>query len=298
MSAMKKRALGRGLDALLGADPPESAVATAPPAQKDGVHSLPVVMLRPNPYQPREVFQDEALDELTASIQEKGILQPLIVRKTGSEYEIVAGERRWRAAQRAGLTEVPVWVREYSDQDMLELALIENLQREDLNPIEEAHAYRRLIDEFSLTQDQVADRVGKSRVAVTNALRLLKLPASVLAWVEEGRISAGHARALLTLTEEPLQLALAREIMGKGLSVREAEKRVRRLVRDRDKPARPAAGPDTSAQTHQMEEKLSLHLGLKVHIQPQSNTSGRVEVYYANLEEFQALLDHLGINVE
>ncbi|MCE5229900.1 ParB/RepB/Spo0J family partition protein [bacterium] len=298
MSAMKKRALGRGLDALLGSDPPETAVATAVAPAENGVKSLPVVMLRPNPYQPRETFNDEALDELTASIQEKGILQPLVVRKAGAEYEIVAGERRWRAAQRAGLAEVPVWVREFSDQDMLEMALIENLQREDLNPVEEAHAYQKLVQEFNMTQDQVADRVGKSRVAVTNALRLLKLPPSILSWVEEDRISAGHARALLTLAEEPLQMALAREIMGKGLSVREAEKRVRRLVRDRDKPARPAQGPDASAHTRELEEKLSLRLGLKVHIQPQSNTAGRVEVYYANLEEFQALLDHLGITVE
>lgn len=298
MSAMKKRALGRGLDALLGSDPAETTAVATAPAEPAGVRTVPVVMLRPNPYQPREQFNDEALDELTASIQEKGILQPLVVRKAGTEYEIVAGERRWRAAQRAGLIEVPVWVREFGDQDMLELALIENLQREDLNAVEEAHAYQKLIAEFGLTQDQVADRVGKSRVAITNALRLLKLPAAILSWVEEERISAGHARALLTLSEEPLQMALAREIMGKGMSVREAERRVRRLVRDRDKPARPAQGPDASAHTHELEEKLSLQLGLKVHIQPQSNTSGRVEVYYANLEEFQALLDHLGITIE
>ncbi len=300
MSVKKKRALGRGLDALLGVEEPvEAPVATQPePPAANGVHRVAVLDLRPNPFQPRSHFRDEALDELTQSIQENGILQPLVVRPTSNGYEIVAGERRWRAAQRAGLAEVPIIIRDFDNQQMLELALIENLQREDLSAVEEAVAYRRLIDEFQLTQEQVAERVGKSRVAVTNALRLLRLPEPILRWVETGGLSAGHARALLTLTEEPLQMALAREIMGRGMSVREAEKRVRRLVRDRDKPAKPAVGPDLDAQTRSLEEKLSLHLGLKVRIQPQTNSSGRVEVHYANLEEFQALLDHFAVNLE
>ena len=298
MSVKKKRGLGRGLDALLGGDEAEATTIVAAPPTESSVQILSVVQIRPNPYQPRRHFREEALDELTASILEKGVLQPIVVRPSGSEYEIVAGERRWRSSQRAGLLEVPVLIRAFDDQEMLELALIENLQREDLNAVEEARAYKRLIDEFALTQDQVADRVGKSRVAVTNAIRLLRLPESILNWIEEGRLTAGHARPLLSLQEESLQLALTREIMSAGMSVREAEKRVRRLLRDREHPPRPAGGPDLTPQTRELEEKLSLHIGLKVQIHPQSNTAGKIEVIYANLEEFQRFLEHLGLSPE
>lgn len=295
--SVKKRVLGRGLDALLGVDH-EPLPAPVPYASSaTAVLTLPVVQLTPNPFQPRHTFRPETLEELAASIQEKGILQPLIVRRVAQDYQIVAGERRWRAAQKAGLMEVPVLVRDYSDQEMLELALIENLQREELTPVEEARAYRQLIQEFEMTQEQIADRVGKSRVSVTNTLRLLRLPQNILSWIEEGQITAGHARALLSLESEPLQMALAREIMGKGLSVREAEKRVRQLLKRAD-PAVKAKEPKIEIETRDLEEKLTLHLGLQVKILPTSNTSGKIEVSYSSLDEFQRFFDHLGISFE
>jgi len=256
-----------------------------------------VVQLRPNPFQPRRRFSAEPLEELTASIQEKGILQPLIVRKAEADYEIVAGERRWRAAQKAGLKDVPVMIRSFSDQDMLELALIENIQREELSAVEEAQAYRQLIEEFELTQEQIADRVGKSRVAVTNALRLLRLPKQILDWIDEGRLTAGHAKALLSLESEPLQIALSREIMGKGLSVREAERRVRKLLKRAD-PNVKAQEPRIEIEVKDLQDKLCLQLGLQVKVFPSSNTSGRIEVYYSSLDEFQRFFDHLGISFE
>lgn len=294
--SVKKRALGRGLDALFGAQSAPDPAASAPPATTP-LRTLSVVQLRPNPFQPRHHFRPEALEELTASIQEKGILQPLIVRQTGDDYQIVAGERRWRAAQQAGLMEVPVIVREYTDQEMLELALIENLQREELSAVEEARAYRQLLQEFELTQEQIADRVGKSRVAVTNSLRLLRLPQTILTWIEEAELSAGHAKALLSLESEPLQLALAREIMGKGLSVREAERRVRRLAKKAD-PDIKAKEPKIEIDTKDLQDKLTLHLGLQAKIFPTSNTSGKIEVAYLSLDEFQRFFDHLGISFE
>ena len=294
--SVKKRVLGRGLDALLGAEAQPQPVP-AVSASVLAVQTMPVVQLSPNPFQPRRVFRPETLEELTASIQEKGILQPLIVRRNGEIFQIVAGERRWRAAQQAGLMEVPVIVRSYTDQEMLELALIENLQREELTPIEEAHAYRQLIQEFEMTQEKVAERVGKSRVAVTNALRLLRLPPAILTWIEEGQVTAGHARALLSLESEPLQMALSREIMSKGLSVREAERRVRQLLKKAD-PSVKAKEPKIEIEITDLQEKLTLHLGLQVKIFPISNTSGKIEVSYTSLDEFQRFFDHLGISFE
>jgi len=293
--SVKKRALGRGLDALLGAEP----IAASLPGGDSitAIQSMPVVQLRPNPFQPRRRFDAEPLEELTASIEEKGILQPLIVRKAETDYEIVAGERRWRAAQKAGLKDVPVMIRSFSDQDMLELALIENIQREELSAVEEAQAYRQLIEEFELTQEQIADRVGKSRVAVTNALRLLRLPKQILDWIDEGRLTAGHAKALLSLESEPLQIALSREIMGKGLSVREAERRVRKLLK-RANPNVKAQEPRIEIEIKDLQDKLCLQLGLQVKVFPSSNTSGRIEVYYSSLDEFQRFFDHLGISFE
>lgn len=291
--SVKKRVLGRGLDTLFGTE----AVDPPAPPSAGAVLTLSVAQIRPNPFQPRRKFHAEALEELAASIQEKGILQPLIVRRAGGDYELVAGERRWRAAQQVGLKEVPVLVREFNDQEMLELALIENLQREELSAVEEARAYRQLIEEFEVTQEQVAERVGKSRVAVTNSLRLLRLPEQLLNWIEERRLSAGHAKALLSLESEPLQLALAREIMGKELSVREAERRVRKLLKRPD-PSLKAREPEIKIEASDLQEKLCLHLGLQVKILPSSNTTGRIEVYYSSLDEFQRFFDHLGISLE
>jgi ParB family chromosome partitioning protein len=305
MSA-KKRALGRGLDALLGSrEPPDAAPAAGPATTSQspsvGVKNIPFVRLHPNPWQPRRHFDDAGLEELCASIRANGILQPILARQRGEDYEIVAGERRWRAAQLAELAEAPVIVREFSDQEMLELALQENLQRQDLNPIEEAMAYQKLIDAFGLTQEQVAERIGKSRVAVTNALRLLRLAEVIREWIEQGRLSAGHARALLGLENEDARMALARQVMAHGLSVREAERRARRLAKG-----------DGNAQTNHYQqstdvaaaaladvsERLSLHLGRRVRVIPESNDQGRIEIHYASLEEFQGILEQLGMPVE
>ena len=292
----KKRALGRGLDALLGAsDDSPAGLAAGLPA--GSVRSIPVVELAPNPFQPRQHLDPSTLDELTVSIQEKGVLQPLLVRQGPTGYEIVAGERRWRGAQRAGLTDVPVLVREFTDREMLELALIENIQREELNAVEEAMAYRRLIEEFELTQEQVAQRVGKSRVAVTNSLRLLRLPERILDWIREGRLTAGHAKALLALGSQSLQLALCREIMARGLSVREAERRVRKLLKTPDAQIK-VREPVIDLQTRELEQKLRLHLGLQVKILPKSNVAGKIEVYYSSLDDFRGFFDHLGISLE
>lgn len=295
--SVKKRGLGRGLDAVFGTPSPAPAVAVATPTVGDMVHTISVALIKPNPYQPRQHFRQEKLEELSASIAEKGILQPLTIRKRDGEYEIVAGERRWRAAQKAGLLEVPAILRDYSDQDMLELALVENLQRDELNAIEEAVAYRQLIDQFGLTQEQVAERVGRSRVSVANTLRLLKLPKPIVTWIDEDRLSVGHAKALLALENEAAMVALGREIMGNTLSVRETERRVRKILKGPD-PKLPVPAPQIDIQTEEMEEKLRLQLGLQVKILPRSNASGKVEVYYSSLDEFQRLFEHMGISLE
>ncbi len=297
--SVKKRALGRGLDALLGADSAPTAVATVPDVPASAIVMIDVSRITSNPYQPRRHFAPEALEELAASIEQNCILQPLVVRRAAAagQFELVAGERRWRAAQRLALAEVPAIVREYTDREMLELALIENLQREELNAVEEARAYRRLIDEFGLTQEQVAERVGKSRVAVTNSLRLLRLSDRLLGWLDDGSLSAGHARALLGLDNEGLQLALAREIMTKELSVRETERRVRTL-NQAPNPQPKAQTPTVDIDTADLEEKLTLHLGLQVKIHPRTNTTGRIEVFYSSLDEFSRVFDHLGISLE
>ncbi|HPK03314.1 MAG TPA: ParB/RepB/Spo0J family partition protein [Candidatus Sumerlaeota bacterium] len=291
--------MGRGLDALLGADSAPTAVATVPDVPASAIVMIDVSRITSNPYQPRRHFAPEALEELAASIEQNCILQPLVVRRAAAagQFELVAGERRWRAAQRLALAEVPAIVREYTDREMLELALIENLQREELNAVEEARAYRRLIDEFGLTQEQVAERVGKSRVAVTNSLRLLRLSDRLLGWLDDGSLSAGHARALLGLDNEGLQLALAREIMTKELSVRETERRVRTL-NQAPNPQPKAQTPTVDIDTADLEEKLTLHLGLQVKIHPRTNTTGRIEVFYSSLDEFSRVFDHLGISLE
>ncbi len=291
---VKKRGLGRGLDALLGVSELSTETMHAPQI----VRSMPIAHLKPNPYQPRTRMDPDRLEELAASIQQSGIIQPLIARKNqNDQFEIVAGERRWRAAQRIGLSEVPVVVKELDDEEMLELALVENLQRDDLNPIEEARAYKQLIEGFELSQESVAHKVGKSRVAVTNSLRLLRLPEKILRWIEESAISAGHARSMLSLENESLQLVLAREIMSKGLSVREVESRVRRLLKAPD-PTPKAETPTIELDAHDLEEKLTIHLGLRVRIAPKSNTEGKIEVYYSTLDEFSRFFDHLGISLQ
>jgi ParB family chromosome partitioning protein len=262
----KASGLGRGLEALL-------------PKGSGSVVRLPLAAIRPNPHQPRRRFAQEALEELAASIREKGLLQPLLVRPKGEGFELVAGERRFRAAQMAGLSEVPAVVRDLTDQEALELALVENLQREDLSPVEEARGYQALLA-MGLTQEEVAKRVGKARSTVANALRLLQLPEEVLEALERGEITAGHARALLMLEPQDRLWGL-REILEKGLSVRQAEALRERLSRER----RPQEASPLSLE-------LSRHLGLPVRVA--GGRRGRVVIHYRSLEELEGLLRRLG----
>ncbi|MGH7787240.1 MAG: ParB/RepB/Spo0J family partition protein [Candidatus Binatia bacterium] len=277
----RKRGLGRGLGALI---PGAGTAAPAPRPERpadDGWASIDSI--EPNPYQPRAIFDDTAIDELAASIREKGVLQPLVVRRVGSGYQLIAGERRFRAAQRAGLDRVPVVVREADDREALELALIENLQRENLNPIEEARAYKRLGDEFSLGQEDIARRVGKSRSAVTNSLRLLQLPDGVIAQLESGALSAGHARSLLGLDGAQSQAQVAHDVVTGRLSVRDTE----RLVRQRRE-------PEIDIEQRALEADLTRTLGTKVQLRHAADGSGRIVIEYYSLDELDGLLTRLG----
>jgi ParB family chromosome partitioning protein len=243
---------------------------------------VPLDAIVPNPYQPRGAFADGAIEELARSIGEKGVLQPLLVRRVGDHYELIAGERRWRAAERAGLTHVPVRLREADARESLELALIENLQREDLNPIDEARAYRRLSEEFRLTQDEIAQRVGKSRSAVTNSLRLLALPAEVLAQIESGALSAGHARSLLALPGDE-RVRAAGEVVRRKLSVRATEKMARARART----------TNAAVDERQIESELARALGTRVHLRANGTGAGRIEIEYYTLEQLNGLIARL-----
>ena len=256
---MAKAALGKGLGALIN-----TRVSSPTPAVESGerVQLVALSQIIPTPLQPRTVFRDDHLDELTASIKEHGIIQPLIARKRGEQFELIAGERRWRAAQRAGLAEAPVIVREASDQDVLELALIENLQREDLNPIEEARAFARLAHEFHLRQEDIAQKVGKSRAGIANSMRLLDLHEQVQSWLTQERISVGHAKVLLSIKERDGQALLAEEIIRRSLTVRAAEKLVAQHFAQNGaaKPTRSASsggGPALAASTRNSERRYS-----------------------------------------
>ncbi|MBV8977984.1 MAG: ParB/RepB/Spo0J family partition protein [Alphaproteobacteria bacterium] len=275
-----KSGLGRGLSALIG----EEAVPTRGEAR--AVRSLPIAFLRPNRFQPRKSFAPEELQDLTDSVRQKGILQPILVRPLGLDsYEIVAGERRWRAAQQAKLHDVPVVVRDMSDAEALELAIVENVQRADLNAIEEAAAYHELTDRFGYTQERIANEVGKSRSHVANTLRLLNLPESVKAMVREGRLSAGHARTLLGV-EDPERLA--REIVEAGLNVREAERRSK-TTRGPNKARAPK-----DVNINAIESRLSNGLGLKVQIVHKGDKGGDIRIFYRTLEQLDDLIRRLG----
>jgi ParB family transcriptional regulator, chromosome partitioning protein len=285
MTQAPKRRLGRGLAALIGEDISEEAVIE----DIRTLRHVPVELLRANPNNPRKHFKDEDLDELARSIREKGILQPLVVReRADGQYEIVVGERRWRAAQRAGVHEVPVVIQNLSDGEALEIALIENIQRADLNPLEEARGFSQLMNEFSYTQQQLADSVGKSRSHIANTLRLLTLPESVRRHLEEGELTAGHARALVS-TESPE--ALAEQIIRLGLSVREAEDLSRGAAPQNRKRARPPKDADTMA----LERQLSEALGLKVEVATKARKGGTVTVHYATLEQLDDICHRLAM---
>lgn len=275
----RRRGLGRGLEALI----PNVSVLQPHISTGEPSHAK-ICDIRPNPHQPREVFGEAALEELTSSVREKGLLQPLLVRRLGDGFELIAGERRFRAAQKAGLEQVPIIVRNATDGESLELALIENLQRENLNPIEEARAYQRLGEEFGLRQEEIATRVGKRRSTVANTLRLLLLPEEIRLQIESGALSAGHARSLLGLASAPEQGEAARQIVESQLSVRDTE----RLVRSKTSPP-PADDPDRQA----LETELTRSLGTRVRVRPGKNGRGKIEIEYYSDDELTGLAHRL-----
>ncbi|NCE63845.1 ParB/RepB/Spo0J family partition protein [Pseudoflavonifractor sp. 524-17] len=287
MAVSKDRGLGKGLGALLGDDALQS--------QESGSLSLPIAEVQPGLKQPRRRFDDEPLADLADSIRTHGIIQPLTVRRLSSGYyQIIAGERRWRAAKLAGLKEVPAIIIEADDRTVMELGLIENLQREDLNPIEEATGYQTLIDEYSLTQEEVSQRVGKSRSAVANALRLLSLPDAVHLLLEEGKLSSGHARAILAVPSKELQKKLAQRVVADGLSVRQTETLAKRLAQSQEalEEAVPPAAPDFSIYLRSAEKDLSERFGRKVHI-INGKKKGKIELEYYNTDDLNLLLEVL-----
>ena len=278
---MKPKGLGRGLDALLGGGTEE--------APREALLTLPVARIRPGRYQPRTKMDQQALAELAASIRSQGLMQPLLVRPVDRDrYELVAGERRWRAAQMAGLDEVPALVREIPDEAALAMSLIENIQRENLNPMEEAAGIQRLVDEFKMTHEQAADAVGRSRSATTNLLRLLKLPRPLQEMLMEGALEMGHARALLAL-DGARQIELARRVAAKGLSVREAEALVQQQLRGVTARPRKSADRDLA----RLEEEVSERLGTTVEIRAGKKGSGKLLIHYASLDHLDELLNKL-----
>jgi len=294
MSAPKKRGLGRGLEALLGPKAAEAPPAEAQPGE--ALRTLPVGQLQPGKYQPRTQMDSTKLDELAESIKAQGVIQPIVVRELApGQFEIVAGERRWRASQRAGLAEVPVVVRELDDRTVIAMALIENIQREDLNPLEEAQSLQRLISEFSLTHAEAAEAVGRSRAAVSNLLRLLELPPAIRALLEARRLEMGHARALLTLSPE-LASKLAHEAAENDWSVREVEHRAQQFAAGKlpvnGKKARPgktAPQPDIAS----LETELSESLGTKVTIAHGRGGKGKLVIAYTDLDTLDGVLERL-----
>ena len=287
MTLQQKRRLGRGLAALIGDDASEDSLVM------DARHlrHVPIELLFPNPYNPRKIFREDDLEDLAHSIRDKGLLQPLVVRPLGDgqRYEIVAGERRWRAAQKAGVHDLPVLIRELSDGETLEIALIENIQRSDLNAIEEARGYAQLMNQFAYTQQQLAEAVGKSRSHIANTMRLLGLPDAARARVEEGVISAGHARALIA-TENADDLA--EKIIQLGLTVREAEQLARQAQADAT-PARTKRKAEKSADIRLVEREIGTALGLKVEVVDKGRAGGQLVIRYKTLEQFDLICRRL-----
>lgn len=306
--AGKKSGLGRGLDALF----PEKTVQSKPKTVKtvkeekkvavdtkkssqqetsNGERMMKISMIEPNREQPRKKFDEDALQELSESIKQYGILQPLLVSDKKDYYEIVAGERRWRAAKMAGLKEVPVVVKEFSTQEIVEISLIENIQREDLNPVEEAMAYKRLIDEFHLKQDEIAERVGKSRTAVTNAMRLLKLSEKVQQMLIDEMITAGHARAILAISDKEKQESVAMKVFDEKLSVRETEALVKRMLEPPKTEKKSKFSSAEDAIYESLEEKMKSIMGTRVQIHRKKNDKGKIEIEYYSKDELERIID-------
>ena len=294
-----KRGLGKGLDSLIPtnvmmeSEVKHATVSTAssPEEEKDGTLMVKLSKVEPNREQPRKNFDEDSLQELAESLKQFGMLQPILVQNRGDYYEIIAGERRWRAAKIAGLKEVPVIVRELTDQEIVEISLIENIQREDLNPIEEAQAYKRLLTEFHLKQDEVAERVSKSRTAVTNSMRLLKLCDEVQKMVVDDMISTGHARALISIEDPEEQYLIAQKIFAEKLSVREVEK----LVKDLYKPPKPPKEENKTLQAiyQEISERLKQSLSTKVSVSAKQNGAGKIEIEFYNHEDLERLLERI-----
>ncbi|MFP4561202.1 MAG: ParB/RepB/Spo0J family partition protein [Thiohalorhabdus sp.] len=287
---MSKRRLGRGLDSLLGDDFQE-----VPETGETEVKWVPVDMIRPGTYQPRKQMKDEALRELAESIRSQGIVQPLVVRRreAGGEYELIAGERRWRAAQLAGFESVPAMVRTLADEQALEIALIENIQREELNPVEEARAFERLVTEFDMTHEAIAEQVGRNRATISNALRLLRLPEPVHRALEEGTLRMGHARALLALEGHERLGEVAQEVIQKGMSVRATEDRVRKAIQEAEAGEGQETGPGGAVRKdpdiERLEQDLGERLATRVRITQRKNR-GKLEIEYTSVDELEDIV--------
>ena len=284
----KKRGLGRGLDTLL---PKKETVAP----QQIGLEEVPIEFIQPGKYQPRTYFAEESIAELRDSIKAQGIIQPVVLRSIADDrYEIIAGERRWRAAQLAGLEKIPAVIRKVDDESAISMSLIENIQREDLNPLEEATALQRLIDDFQFTHQEVADAVGKSRSAVTNTLRLIQLAQPVAEMLVAGDLEMGHARALLTL-EVTQQVEVAKQVVARALNVRQTEELVRAVGRTIDNTS---VKPDQDADTRRLEQNLGQALGQPVHIRHTKKGSGKLVISYSSLDELDGILSKMGYQTE
>jgi len=296
--AVKRNGLGKGLDSLIPNKTVKTTEKQANKTQKEKVKMeksgetiVKITQVEPNSEQPRKDFDEDALLELADSIKQFGVLQPLLVQKKNDYYEIIAGERRWRAAKLAGLKEVPVLVREYTEQEVVEISLIENIQRENLNPIEEAIAYKRLLKEFHLKQDEIAERVSKSRTAVTNSMRLLKLNSKVQQMVIDDMISTGHARALLALEDEEQQYTIANKIFDEKLSVRDTEKLVKELKKPKKEKEKPVI--QNAFVYEDLEERIKSIIGSKVHVNHKANGKGRIEIEYYSDNDLERIFELL-----
>lgn len=291
MSLEKPRRLGRGLEALI---PGAAALTPTATATESDYQRLPISKVRPNPYQPRREFNEAELAELQASLKSSGLLQPITVRRSGEGYELISGERRLRAATRLGWSEIPAIIRDVDDRTLLTLALVENLQRADLNPVDEARGYRRLSEEFGFTHQQIAEAVGKDRTSITQMLRILQLPAVVLEIVEQGRLSAGHARTLAALDDERRALTLANEAVARQLSVRELERRVRDVQQapaSAPQRGKPGTAPSAPPVVRRMEDELRKRLQTDVKIRLSGSERGTIEVAFYSADDLERVLD-------